>query len=172
MLIGQERQSGTWGWASSLPVSSQAVSSLAISISTATLVGALLGIVPAILVLNGYITFERTEIALTYISTTTIVVFLEVVAFFSQSVDARDSNRLGGGRFIADIRAAMPHWAFRRSFRKHGVFRTTFRHHRLYASSAGTHAMRFFCHDRDLSLALGNWSAVASAIAVVNDRCR
>ena len=84
MLIGQERQTGTWGWATSLPVSwRQALGSkLVVSLSTATVVGGLSGIVPAVLVLNSYVTFERTEIALIYISTTTIVVFLEVIAYF------------------------------------------------------------------------------------------
>ncbi len=83
MLIGQERQSGTWAWSSSLPVSwFQALSSkLMVSV-----VGSLVASIPLMIIPIGLMTTRQLEtgassVAATYVSWLTLVIFLEVVVF-------------------------------------------------------------------------------------------
>jgi len=83
MLVGQERQSGTWAWSTSLPVSwGHALSSkLVVSI-----LGSLVSSLPLALIPIGLLIARRLEthpdsFAAIYVSWLTLIIFLEVVVF-------------------------------------------------------------------------------------------
>jgi hypothetical protein len=84
MLVGHERQSGSWEWSSSLPVSwGYALSSkLLVSLSGAVFIAMLLAIVPVTLLLVGHLVIENTSLVMVYVSGMTLIALLEVVAYF------------------------------------------------------------------------------------------
>jgi hypothetical protein len=85
MLIGQERQSGTWGWSSSLPVSwrSALLSKLCITAVGTLGVTALLCITPLALVLTEKLVIFNLWQVVGYASLVTSIIVLEVVVYFS-----------------------------------------------------------------------------------------
>jgi hypothetical protein len=84
MLVGHERQSGSWEWSSSLPVSwGYALSSkLLVSLSGAVFIAMLLAIVPVSLLLVGHLVIENTSLVMVYVSGMTLIALIEVVAYF------------------------------------------------------------------------------------------
>lgn len=84
MLIGQERQSGTWGWSSSLPVSwrSALLSKLCITAVSTLIVTALLCITPLALVLTEKLVIFNTWQVVGYAALVTSIIVLEVVVYF------------------------------------------------------------------------------------------
>ena len=86
MLIGHERQSGTWTWSSSLPASWRLALSSKLLVST---IGSLcaslpLAIIPVALLITGQLLIPESAnvtLATFYISSMTIVVFFEVIVF-------------------------------------------------------------------------------------------
>ncbi len=84
MLIGQERQSGTWGWASSLPVSWRRalVSKLCITLFATATVALLLCIAPLVLVLMRMLVIENLWQVVGYTTLITFIIMVEVVVYF------------------------------------------------------------------------------------------
>ena len=86
MLIGHERQTGTWAWSSSLPVSwLQALGSKLFVSTIGSLCTSLpLAIIPVLLLIFGQLpippTLAATQAAF-YVSSMTIVIFIEVIVF-------------------------------------------------------------------------------------------
>lgn len=85
MLIGQERQSGTWGWSSSLPVSwrSALLSKLCITAVSTLSVTALLCITPLALVMTEKLVVFNPWQVVGYASLVISIIVLEVVIYFS-----------------------------------------------------------------------------------------
>ncbi len=83
MLVGQERQSGTWAWSSSLPVSwSQALGSKLLVTLFGSLAASLpLAVIPIGLLLARRLETQANSVAAVYVSWLTLVIFLEVVLF-------------------------------------------------------------------------------------------
>ena len=83
MLIGQERQTGTWAWSSSLPVSwFQALNSkLLVSIVGSLVASAPLTIIPIGLLITHQLEIELSSNVAIYVLGLTLVIFLEVVVF-------------------------------------------------------------------------------------------
>lgn len=84
MLVGHERQSGSWEWSSSLPVSwrSALASKLLVTISSAIVTGAVLALIPVVLLLTGRLQIDNTSLVVVYMSGTTIIALFEVIAYF------------------------------------------------------------------------------------------
>jgi ABC-type transport system involved in multi-copper enzyme maturation permease subunit len=94
MLVGHERQSGTWAWSSSLPVSwRQALASkLLVSLVGSAFVGVVLAVVPVILLATGRLVVGNTSLAAVYASGLTAVALLEVmVCFYVASLMIRET---------------------------------------------------------------------------------
>ena len=83
MLIGQERQSGTWAWSSSLPASWRlALGSKLVVATVGSLAASVpLAIIPLALWMNGLFPPTAGSLAAFYVSSLTIVIFVEVVVF-------------------------------------------------------------------------------------------
>lgn len=83
MLVGHERQSGSWDWSSSLPVSwrSALTSKLLVTTASAILTGAILAVIPVTLLLTGRLVIDNTSLVVVYLSGSTIIAILEVVAY-------------------------------------------------------------------------------------------
>ena len=86
MLIGHERQSGTWAWSSSLPASWRLALSSKLLVSTfGSLFASLpLAIIPVSLLITGQLLIPESAnvtLATFYISSMTIVIFFEVIVF-------------------------------------------------------------------------------------------
>jgi hypothetical protein len=84
MLIGHERQTGTWGWSSVLPTSwrSALLSKLVVTLSACLVVFCISAIIPSVLIVSGQLPFVsfRSEFAL--IPLVTFLVWFEIIAFF------------------------------------------------------------------------------------------
>ncbi|MCU0721829.1 MAG: hypothetical protein MUC83_19115, partial [Pirellula sp.] len=84
MLIGHERQTGTWGWSSVLPTSwrSALLSKLAVTLSACLAVFCISAIIPSVLFASGQLPFAsfRSEFAL--VPLVIFLVWFEIVAFF------------------------------------------------------------------------------------------
>ena len=86
MLIGHERQSGTWAWSSSLPVSwwQPLGSKLFVSTLGSLFASLLLAIIPVMLVITRRLPIPPTStetLDIFYVSSVTIVIFFEVIVF-------------------------------------------------------------------------------------------
>ncbi len=83
MLIGQERQSGTWAWSSSLPASWRLVLGSKLVVATVGSLGASapLAIIPMGLWMTRQFPPEAGSLAAIYVSSLTVVIFIEVVVF-------------------------------------------------------------------------------------------
>ncbi len=83
MLVGQERQSGTWAWSSSLPVTwFQALSSkLLVSIFGSIVASLPLVVIPIGLLITRLLDTGASSVAAIHVSWLTFVIFLEVVVF-------------------------------------------------------------------------------------------
>ena len=83
MLIGQERQTGTWAWSSSLPASWQLALSSKLVVATVGSLGASvpLAIIPVALWLTRQFPPAVGSLAVIYASSLTVVIFFEVVVF-------------------------------------------------------------------------------------------
>ncbi|HUP78652.1 MAG TPA: hypothetical protein VM260_08870 [Pirellula sp.] len=86
MLIGHERQTGTWAWSSSLPVTwRQALGSKLLVSTIGSLCASLpLAIIPVLLVITRLLPLPSSanvSLATFYISSMTIVIFFEVILF-------------------------------------------------------------------------------------------
>ncbi len=86
MLIGHERQTGTWAWSSSLPISWwQALGSkLFVSTLGSFFASLLLAIIPVMLVITRRLPIPPTStetLDIFYVSSMTIVIFFEVIVF-------------------------------------------------------------------------------------------
>ena len=83
MLIGQERQSGTWAWSSSLPASWRLALGSKLLVATVGSLGASvpLAIIPVGLWMTGQFPPAAGSLAAFYVSSLTIVIFFEVVVF-------------------------------------------------------------------------------------------
>ncbi|MFN7290497.1 MAG: hypothetical protein ACK5T6_07915, partial [Pirellula sp.] len=84
MLIGHERQTGTWGWSSSLPTSwrSALLSKLIVTFSACFVVFCMSAIIPSVLFISGQLPSVgfRSEFAL--IPLVIFLVLFEIIAFF------------------------------------------------------------------------------------------
>src|SRR5690606_16709912 len=83
MLVGHERQSGSWEWSSSLPSSwrSALTSKLIVATAGAIVTGAVLAVIPGVLLLTGRLVVDNTSLVLALVSGMTIVLVLEVIAY-------------------------------------------------------------------------------------------
>ena len=86
MLIGHERQTGTWAWSSSLPVSwwNALGSKLFVSTLGSLFASFLLAIIPVMLVITRWLPIPPTStetLDIFYVSSVTIVIFFEVIVF-------------------------------------------------------------------------------------------
>ncbi len=83
MLIGQERQSGTWAWSSSLPASWRLALSSKLVVATVGSLGASvpLTIIPLSLWMTRQFPPAAGSLAAIYVSSLTVVIFIEVVVF-------------------------------------------------------------------------------------------
>ncbi len=94
MLIGQERQSGTWAWSSSLPVSWQRAltSKLLVSLLGSLFVGGILAITPLVLLASGLLPAQDASLVAIYASGMTAIAFFEVLVFgYLASLLARET---------------------------------------------------------------------------------
>lgn len=84
MLVGHERQSGSWEWSSSLPVSwrSALTSKLLITLAGGIVTCVVLAVIPVVLLLPGRLPIDKTSLIVVYMSGMTIVALLEVIAYF------------------------------------------------------------------------------------------
>ena len=84
MLVGHERESGSWEWSSSLPVSwrSALTSKLLVTIACAIVTGAVLAVIPVVLLLAGRLVVDNASLVVVYLSGMTIIALLEVIAYF------------------------------------------------------------------------------------------
>lgn len=82
MLIGHERQSGTWNWQSSLPISwrESLSSKLIVTLLSSLLTFVLLATIPAVLLATQRLTYDWTSIELTEFRVGSLLVFLQVIA--------------------------------------------------------------------------------------------
>ncbi len=83
MLIGQERQSGTWAWSSSLPASWRLALGSKLVVATVGSLGTSvpLAIIPLALWMTGQFLPTAGSFAVIYVSSLTVVIFFEVVVF-------------------------------------------------------------------------------------------
>lgn len=84
MLIGHERQTGTWGWSSVLPTSWQSalLSKLVVTLSACLVVFCISAIVPSVLFASGPLSFASFRSEFSLIPIVTFLVWFEIVAFF------------------------------------------------------------------------------------------
>lgn len=84
MLVGHERQSGSWEWSSSLPVSwrSALTSKLLITLAGGIVTCVVLAVIPVVLLLPRRLPIDETSLIVVYMSGMTIVALLEVIAYF------------------------------------------------------------------------------------------
>ncbi len=84
MLVGHERQTGTWGWSSVLPTSwrSALLSKLVVTLSACLAVFCISAIIPSVLFASGQLPFAsfRSEFAL--VPLVIFLVWFEIIAFF------------------------------------------------------------------------------------------
>lgn len=83
MLVGHERQSGSWEWSSSLPVSwrSALTSKLIVTVAGAIVTGAVLAVIPVITLLTGRWVVDNPSTVVVFISGMTVIALLEVIAY-------------------------------------------------------------------------------------------
>ncbi len=84
MLIGHERQTGTWGWSSVLPTSwrSALLSKLAVTLSACLAVFCISAIIPSVLFVSGQLPFASFRSELGLVSLVIFLVWFEIIAFF------------------------------------------------------------------------------------------
>ena len=84
MLVGNEREDGSWEWSSSLPLSwrSAVASKLFVALAGAVATGAVLAVIPVVLLLTGRIVVVDPALAIVFFSSLTILAVLEVIAYF------------------------------------------------------------------------------------------
>lgn len=84
MMVGHERQTGTWGWASSLPVSwaQTLFSKLFVSIVSSTLIGLVLCCVPAFVYMFTSASVGRDNTDSEYFVTVAIGIYFQAIALF------------------------------------------------------------------------------------------
>lgn len=88
MLIGQERQSGTWAWSSSLPVSWSRVlaSKLVVTTAVSLLIVLPLAVIPLAAFALGYRLPQRESLSAIYATPIVALLAIDVVVFFFLSV--------------------------------------------------------------------------------------
>ena len=84
MLVGHERQSGSWEWSSSIPVSwrSALTSKLLITLAGGIVTCIVLAVIPVVLLLPGRLPIDKISLIVFSMSGMIIVALLEVVAYF------------------------------------------------------------------------------------------